>query len=181
MMTAHPQSNTKQRSIRTARGTLMRANCAFLALVGGTQVIFELLSHFGGIGPLGRIFVGSQYTIGTAMLAGTLVPDAYVFPVLGSRPVTAALLSVPGPFGAYWVFVAASGLTFVLGTALFSIASIRARVLSPWGFVLISIGAPLVGFGPLLANALGLIGAVLMGLGYIWLGCALWKHPAAAE
>jgi hypothetical protein len=36
--------------------------------------------------------------------------------------------------------------------------------------VLISIGTPLVGFGPLLANVLGLIGAVMMALGYIWLG-----------
>jgi len=44
--------------------------------------------------------------------------------------------------------------------------------------VLISVGTPMVGFGPLLANVLGLVGAVMMGLGYIWLGCALWKHPA---
>ena len=42
----------------------MRANGAFLALVGGAQMIFELLSHFRGIGPLGRIFAGSSYTIG---------------------------------------------------------------------------------------------------------------------
>ena len=42
----------------------MRANGAFLALVGGTQVIFELLSHFFGVGPWGRIFAGSHYTIG---------------------------------------------------------------------------------------------------------------------
>jgi hypothetical protein len=46
-----------------------------------------------------------------------------------------------------------------------------------WGFVLISVGTPLVGFGPLLANVLGLIGAVMMGLGYSWLGYALWKNP----
>jgi hypothetical protein len=50
--------------MRKARGSLMRANGAFLALVGGTQVIFELLSHFFGIGPWGRIFAGSHYTIG---------------------------------------------------------------------------------------------------------------------
>jgi hypothetical protein len=37
MITAHPQSNTNQGSMRTARGTLMRTNGAFLALVGGTQ------------------------------------------------------------------------------------------------------------------------------------------------
>src|SRR5262245_30181547 len=64
MITVHPQSNTSQGTMRKARSTLMRANGAFLALVGGAQMIFELLSHFGGIGPLGRIFAGSHYTIG---------------------------------------------------------------------------------------------------------------------
>ena len=64
MITAHPQSKINQGSLRIARGKLMRANGAFLALVGGTQVIFELLSHFFGIGPWGRIFAASHYTIG---------------------------------------------------------------------------------------------------------------------
>src|SRR5215213_5773098 len=64
MISVHPQSNSNQGFMRIARSTLMRANGAFLALVGGTQVIFELLSHFGGVGPLGRIFAGSHYTIG---------------------------------------------------------------------------------------------------------------------
>jgi hypothetical protein len=50
--------------MRTARGTLMRANGVFLAIVGGAQVIFELLSHYFGVGPWGRIFVGSHFTIG---------------------------------------------------------------------------------------------------------------------
>ena len=45
-------------------GAALRVDGAFLALVGGTQVIFELLSHFFGVGPWGRIFAGSHYTIG---------------------------------------------------------------------------------------------------------------------
>jgi hypothetical protein len=42
-------------------------------------VIFELLSHFFGVGPLGRIFAGSHYTIdffeahGLAFLIGVLL------------------------------------------------------------------------------------------------------------
>ena len=64
MITAHPQLNTNQGFIHTARSKLMRADGAFLALVGGTQVIFELLSHFFGVGPWGRIFAGSHFTIG---------------------------------------------------------------------------------------------------------------------
>jgi hypothetical protein len=146
-----------------------------LGLIGVIGLYIRQFDKLGWLGLAGFITT----MLGTAMLAGSLVPDAYVFPALGSRAATAALLTVPGPFGAYWVFVAASGLLFVLGTAIFSIASVRAQVLSPWGFVLISVGAPLVGFGPLLANILGLIGAVMLGLGYIWLGYALWKNPSA--
>src|SRR3954449_12938484 len=64
MITVHPQSKTNQGFMHTARSTVMRANGTFLALVGGTQVIFELLSHFFGVGPWGHIFAGSHYTIG---------------------------------------------------------------------------------------------------------------------
>jgi hypothetical protein len=81
-----------------------------LALFGLIGLYVRQFDKLGGLGLAG--FVTS--VIGTAMLAGTLVPDAYVFPVLGSRPATTALLTVPGSFGAYWVFVAASGLMFVL-------------------------------------------------------------------
>jgi hypothetical protein len=64
MITEHPQSNPYPRSTRNLRNASLIANGCFLALVGGTQVIFELLSHFFGIGPWGRIFAGSHYTIG---------------------------------------------------------------------------------------------------------------------
>ena len=148
-----------------------------LGLLGLTGLYVRQFDKLDWLGLAGFVTA----LIGTAMLAGSLVPDAYIFPALGSHAATAALLSVPGPFGAYWAFVAASGLLFVLGTAIFSIASVRAQVLSPWSFILISIGAPLVGFGPLLANVLGLIGAVMLGLGYIWLGFALWKSSAAVK
>jgi hypothetical protein len=77
--TVLPQATTNQRPTLAARQRLMRANGAFLALVGGAQMIFELLSHYAGSGPLGRIFAGSHYTIGwveahgLAMLIGLLL------------------------------------------------------------------------------------------------------------
>ena len=64
MMTTLPQSSTARGTLPKARAAIMRANGVFLSLVGGAQMIFELLSHFGGIGPLGPIFTGSHYTIG---------------------------------------------------------------------------------------------------------------------
>ena len=46
------------------RKNLLILNGLFLGLTGFLQMIFELLSHFRGIGPLGRIFTDTPYTIG---------------------------------------------------------------------------------------------------------------------
>src|ERR1700759_418299 len=48
----------------SARRRLLLANGVFLVVVGGTQVIFELLAYFGGVGPYDNIFDGSPYAIG---------------------------------------------------------------------------------------------------------------------
>ena len=64
MINAHPQSNPYPHTTRNTQKIILIADGGFLALVGGAQMIFELLSDFGGIGPLGRIFTGSHYTIG---------------------------------------------------------------------------------------------------------------------
>jgi hypothetical protein len=79
LITTHPQSHPYPGSTRSLRKAILIANGAFLVLVGGAQMIFELLSHFFGIGPLGRIFAGSHYTIGffethgLALLIGLLL------------------------------------------------------------------------------------------------------------
>ena len=63
-------------------------------LLGMLGLIGLYVWQFDRLGWLGLVgFVTAL--IGTVMLAGTLVPDAYVFPVLGSRLATAALLTVP--------------------------------------------------------------------------------------
>jgi hypothetical protein len=64
MINTHPHSKIDRWPMLKARRTLMRADGSFLALVGGAQMIFELLSHFFGVGPWGRIFTASHYTIG---------------------------------------------------------------------------------------------------------------------
>ena len=61
------------------RRTLLILNGLFLGLTGFAQMIFELLSHYRGVGPLGNIFTGTPYTIGFfeahgfAVLTGLLV------------------------------------------------------------------------------------------------------------
>jgi len=46
------------------RRVLMTVDGVFLAVIGGLQVTFELLSYYAGTGPLGGIFEQSPYTIG---------------------------------------------------------------------------------------------------------------------
>ena len=61
------------------RKTVLILNGLFLGLTGFAQMIFELLSHFRGTGPLESIFTDSAYTIGFfeahgfALLTGILV------------------------------------------------------------------------------------------------------------
>jgi len=44
--------------------SVLRFNALFLILIGSLQMLFELLSHFAGIGPLADRFNASPYTIG---------------------------------------------------------------------------------------------------------------------
>lgn len=44
--------------------TVLKLNALFLLLIGSLQIIFELLSHFMGAGPLADRFLESPYTLG---------------------------------------------------------------------------------------------------------------------
>jgi hypothetical protein len=46
------------------RKTVLILNALYIGLTGFVQMIFELLSHFRGIGPLGKIFTNTAYTVG---------------------------------------------------------------------------------------------------------------------
>ena len=47
-----------------ARRRLPLANGVFLAVVGGIQVVFELLAYYTGAGPYGYLFEESPYVLG---------------------------------------------------------------------------------------------------------------------
>jgi hypothetical protein len=65
---------------------VLKLNAAFLTLIGSLQMVFELLSHFGGLGPLSDRFIESPYTIGffeahgLAVLMGLLLWRASAHP-----------------------------------------------------------------------------------------------------
>jgi hypothetical protein len=79
MITTHPQPIIDPHSARSMRKTILIANGCFLALVGGTQLIFELVSDISGISLFERPFASSQPTIGfleahgLALLIGLLL------------------------------------------------------------------------------------------------------------
>ena len=65
---------------------------------------------------------------------------------------------------------------FILGFLLFGIMLLRVAALPRAGAVLLTLGAPLLGLGPLsLPLILPQAGSVLFGAGQIWLGVALYK------
>ena len=49
--------------MNAARRWLLLANGVFLVVVGGVQVVFELLAYYSGVGPYGYLF-DVPYAIG---------------------------------------------------------------------------------------------------------------------
>jgi hypothetical protein len=123
---------------------------------------------------------------GLALGIGGYSPDAYVFPVLAKHSATATLLLFSGPLlsGSLGKLLAASALCQVLGYTLFGLASLRAKILSPWGTRLMLVGFVLTNL-PILDAVIGIqtayllsnLGAILFGIGYIWWSSALWALP----
>lgn len=88
-----------------ARRRLFLANGVFLVVVGGVQVVFELLAYYAGVGPYGYVFEESPYTIGWVEAHGL----AFIIGVL--------LLTVAARDGRrFWHGLAAAVHT-LLGTA----------------------------------------------------------------
>ncbi|HEX9131999.1 MAG TPA: hypothetical protein VF844_06880 [Ktedonobacteraceae bacterium] len=154
---------------------------ALFALIG-FYLIQRVQSGFLGLSGFVLLFTG------LALGIGGYSPDAYVFPVLAKHSTTATLLLFSGPLlsGTLGKLLAASALFQVLGYTLFGLASLRAKILSPWGTWLVKIGFVLTNL-PILDAVIGIqtayllsnLGAILFGVGYIWWSAALWAHPMA--
>jgi hypothetical protein len=84
------------------RATLI-LNALYLGLTGFAQMIFEILSHYYGIGPLNGIFTNSAYTIGFF--------EAHGFAVLTGILAIAVMIKEMKP---HWHLYMA-GVSFLLG------------------------------------------------------------------
>ena len=79
MLTTPPGAVVRPQASFKLHRVILTVNGCFLAVVGGAQLLFEMLSCFFGVGPLGAIFAHSPYTIGfveahgLALLIGVLL------------------------------------------------------------------------------------------------------------
>jgi hypothetical protein len=70
---------------RRARRTVLLADGLFLALVGGVQIIQELLAHYAGAGAYADIFADSPYTLGWFEAHGLAVLVGLLFLTIATR------------------------------------------------------------------------------------------------
>jgi hypothetical protein len=91
--------------MESARRRLFIANGVFLVVVGGVQVVFELLAFYVGAGPYADILRDSPYTIGWVEAHGL----AFIIGVL--------LLTVAARDGRHFWHVLAAAVHTLLGTA----------------------------------------------------------------
>jgi hypothetical protein len=157
-----------------------------LLIVGAILSLFGLIGLYraqaaraGALGLAGFVLG----LIGTALVVAVLVIDAFVLPVLAADSAGRVLLDPAGPLfaGALGLVFLLMGVTFALGTILLGFATARASVLPRWAGALILAGGPLLGFTPPLPTSAGIVGALLLGAGYLWAGYAIWAgQPAGA-
>jgi hypothetical protein len=148
---------------------------AILMVVALGGVYARQAKECGLLGLIGLVLAlaGTSAVCGIFLLVSTAIPlIATEAPSLLERAMT------PPPWGMPVVI-----LGFALGYILFGLATARAGVLPRAAGVAIVVGMALfvVSEGPLfgrvISHALVTIGDVLFGLGFAWMGYAVWSEP----
>ncbi|HEX6477589.1 MAG TPA: hypothetical protein VF043_02000 [Ktedonobacteraceae bacterium] len=143
---------------------------AILALFGLVGLYTRLRERSGWFGLIGFVLIFT----GTALFVAGLSIEAFVLPALASSAAGQTLLDPAGPlFGGPLnvVLLLTSGI-FSLGCLLFCVAILRSEITLHWMGLLL-LGGILLAFWPPLPDLVGIIGGVLLGLGFIWFGYIL--------
>lgn len=143
---------------------------AILALFGLVGLYTRLRERSGWFGLIGFVLIFT----GTALFVAGLSIEAFVLPALASSAAGQTLLDPAGPlFGGPLnvVLLLTSGI-FSLGCLLFCVAILRSEITLHWMGLLL-LGGILLAFWPPLPDLIGIIGGVLLGLGFIWFGYIL--------
>jgi hypothetical protein len=151
------------------------AGIGLVLSVPGLLGLYDQLSDDSGVlGLIGFILAA----IGTALFAGAILfIEVATLPFISALGNGEELLqSAPPTFMAVF---AVTFISFALGFILLGVVALRATVLPRRAGLLLLIGAPLFAFpvppAPVIVNT---IGAVLFGLGYVWLGYAFWTDTS---
>ncbi len=176
--------------------TLYRLGSSAFILSGIFNMIADFLPtmltrllNFGGVaaGILGltavylyqrresKVFGFSSYvltTLGFIGIAGFLFVDAFVFPYLDPS-LQAALTN--GPTG---IAIFISVIAYVLGVLLFVIASFRARVYPKIPLLFWGLGVMPTPLALVLPAGVITIAELIVSIGIIWIGVALWQGAA---
>lgn len=165
--------------------TLKLAMCS-LFLLGITGIYARQLERCGWFGLVGYLVFGLSWSV----QSGFVFVEAFVLPVLAtaSPQFVESYLGVvnghPGQVnirGLAAIYQLAVGIPYVLGGAVFGIATLRARVLPRWPAGILTLVALLAPVAALLPHATERLAAVPMGLAMAWLGYSLWSEQRETD
>lgn len=153
---------------------------AVLALVGVTGIYLRQVEQAGVLGLVGYLIFGSfflipiAFTFAEVLIMPQLVDDAPEY-VEGFLAIFSGAAS-DVDMGALGAIGLVSFALYVLGSAVFGSALLRARVLPRWAATTMVVAAGATPLTAVLPHALGRYAAVPMGVALIGLGAALWTE-----
>lgn len=155
----------------------------FFGLLGVTGIYGRQAKEAGWLGLAGYLLLSLWLVLST----GVVFADAFILPLLASEAPTfvesfqGLSNGHPGAMnlGALATVYSLSGFMYVLGGLLFSIATLRAGILSRWPAGLLAVAATLTPAAALLPPALQGFAMVPTGLALAWLGYELWSERRA--
>jgi hypothetical protein len=152
----------------------------FLGLLGMAGLYTRQVEKAGWLGLAGYLVFSLFYALALAFhfleafISPALATEApkFVAGLLGMVTGTPSHVSLGGIPAAYGLL----GLAYLLGGALFGIATFRAGILPRWAGGLLAIGAALTLAGAFVPHPFDRIFAVPVGLALAWLGYALFSE-----
>jgi hypothetical protein len=153
--------------------------CLFF-LIGFTGIYARQAEKAGWLGLAGFSLLIVSFFLQT----GFVFTELFVLPILApTMPgfVESALGVANGHsgamnIGAFMPAYAVLGVCYLLGGAVFGIATVRAAVLPRWPAIMLAFAAIITPAAALLPHALQRYAAVPMGIAMIWLGYTVWSE-----
>jgi hypothetical protein len=136
-----------------------------LILVGLVGLYVRYADRMGSLGLVAFLVA----FFGNALLVAGSFIDAFVLPTLALK-LPEVFESPPLPIS---IALALTYVLFLLGYVLLGTLIIRSGVLPRWAGLLLAVGAPLFVVGVDTLQLITLLGAVLFGIGWAWLGYVL--------